>query len=308
MNKSRRHHYVPQFMTKYFSDDKEQINVYDKINDRFYKNSAINLFVENDRNTFPNLEGIEDDVIERVYSSLDTQFSNVLTEITNSGKVSNENFKQLLFLAYISKWRVPRYDESFEKAKEHYSVDDLGLGFKDSDNERIEINLEDYFELDMQQEMKRLLLAIQPFRFKMDFKQLIKSSFLINTPIDSFISDCPFNEATIISDEIFEDFVFPITRDLTLVYSKRINVTEIQDFILNGEEKNVHRFLKEFSFARDVSMLELAERNVACSDLDYLKHVVNTYKVYKAKGTDTAYNLTVFNVLYRFKEYTDLQN
>jgi hypothetical protein len=304
-SKSRRHHYVPQFLTKYFSDDKGQINVYDKKNDKFYKNSAINLFLEKDRNTFPNIEGIQDDVIERIYSSLDSQFSRVLSDITTSGKISNENFKTLLLLAYISKWRVPQYDESFEKAKEFYSVDELGLGFKGLDNERIDINLEEYFEMDMQQELKRLLLAIQPFRFKEDFKQLIDNSFLICTPIDSFISDCPFNEATIISDEIFEDFVFPVAKDLTLVFSKRVNTKAIQDFLLNGKEKNINLFLRDFSTARDISLLDLAERNVGCSDLEYLKNIVNTYKDFKARGTDTAYNLTVFNILYRFEEYAN---
>lgn len=305
MNKSKRHHYVPQFLTKYFSKDNKQIHIYDKIADKFYEGNSINLFVENDRNTFMNLDGIEDDIIEKVYTSFDTLFSNVLREITTNNKVSNDNFKLLLFLAYITKWRVPQYDESFKNAKEYFSVDSLGLGFKNN-NERLDINLEEYFKLDMQQELKRILLAVQPFRFKEDFKLLLKNSFLICTPINSFITDCPFNEAALISDKIFEDFVFPVTKDLTLVYSTRINRDEIQDFILNGSEDKVNLFLRDFSTARDVSSLDLAERNVGCCDLDYLKHLVNTYKEFKARGTDTQYNLTIFSLLYRFKEYTTI--
>jgi len=308
MNKSRRHHFVPQFLTKHFGNDNGQIYVYDKINDKFYKGNSANLFVESDRNTFINLDGIEDDIIEKVYSSFDCLFSNVLREITTSYKVSNENFKLVLFLAYISKWRVRQYDESFKNVKEYFSVDDLGFGNKTSDVERLKINLEEYFNLDMQQELKRILLAVQPFRFKEDFKILLRNSFLVCTTINSFISDCPFNEASLISDEVFEDFIFPVTKDLTLVYSTRIDRDEIQDFILNGNDKYVNLFLRDFSTARDISSLDLAERNVGCCDLDYLKHLVNTYKDFKARGTDTPYNLTVFNILYRFKEYASSQH
>jgi hypothetical protein len=305
MGKSRRHHYVPQFLTRGFLDDKGKIQVYDKIKDRFYEGNAVNLFLENDRNTFINFEGVDDDIIEKVYASFDGLFSGVLAEISSTNKVSNENYEALLFLAYISKWRVPQYDESFKDAKSSFTVDELGLGFKGSDDRRININLEEYFGLDMQQELKRILLAVQPFRFREDFKKLKQNSFLINTHLPSFIGDCPFVEATLISDEIFEDFIFPVTKDLTLVYSTRIDRNEIQDFLLNGNEENIDLFLRDFSTGRDVSLLALAERNVACSDPGYLQHIVNSYKTVKARGTNTPFNLTIFNLLYRFKEYAN---
>lgn len=303
MNKSRRHHYVPRFLTNYFSKEDGNIYVYDKIADKFYEGSSINLFVERDRNTFVNSDGIEDDVIEKMYSSFDSLFAQALAEITRTGDVSNENFKLLLFLAYISKWRVPQYDESFENAKKYFSVDELGLGFKTSNGDRLDVNLEEYFDSDWHQESKRFLLAFQPFRFKDDFKTLIENSFLVSSPISSFISDCPFNEVPIVGDTFFEDFVFPVTKDLTLVYSNRIDRNEVQDFILNGNEEKVNQFLKDFSIGRDISILALSERNVGCCDFDYLQHTVNNYKEFKARGTDTPFNATVFNVLYRFNEY-----
>ena len=303
MNKSRRHHYVPEFITKHFSNDNGQIYVYDKILDKIYESNSKNLFVEKDRNTFINLQGNEGDEIEKIYSSMDSIFGGVLSEITKSNNITSSNFKILLLLAYISKWRVPQYDESFQNAKKIFSIDELGLGFKDKMGKRINFNLENHFQLEMHQELKRLFLAIQPFRFKEDFKILLENSFIISTQINSFISDCPFNEATITSDRIFEDFVFPITKDLTLVFSKRINVKEIQDFLINGDDKKVSKFLIDFSSGRDVSMLHLAERNVACCDASYLKNVTNVYKQTIEKNNKTAFNLTVFNVLYNFKEY-----
>ncbi|WP_173969646.1 DUF4238 domain-containing protein [Flavobacterium bizetiae] len=303
MNKSKRHHYVPKFMTKNFSTDKGLIYVYDKISDKFFESNSINLFLENDRNTFVNLEGINDDIIEQVYSSVDTMFGGVLTEITTTNQISDLNFKKILLLAYISKWRVPQYDEAFQKAKEAFSINDLGFGLKNDKDEKLDFDLEEHFQLDMQQELKRILLAIQPFRFKGNFKTLLENSFLVCSPINSFIGDCPFNEATIISEKIFEDFVFPVTKDLTMVFSTRINRDEIQNFLLNGEKKKIDKFLIDFSNARDVSTLHLAQRNVACCDKDHLEKVVEIYKRFVARGNNTSFNLTVFQILYKFTEY-----
>ena len=123
MNKSRRHHYVPEFITKHFSNDNGQIYVYDKILDKIYESNSKNLFVEKDRNTFINLQGNEGDEIEKIYSSMDSIFGGVLSEITKSNNITSSNFKILLLLAYISKWRVPQYDESFQNAKKIFSID-----------------------------------------------------------------------------------------------------------------------------------------------------------------------------------------
>lgn len=304
MKKSKRHHYIPQFMTKHFADASGLIHVYDKLQGKFYSSNPLNLFVETDRNTFLNSDGFQEDTLEKAYASLDSMFSTVLNEINSTNAISNHHFKLLLLFAYISKWRVRQYDKAFEDAKEFFSIDELGLGLKTQDNKRVDLNLEEYLPSKLHQEFKRILLAVQPFRFKQDYKKLLAGSFLIWSPYTSFIGDCPFNEATIIGDEIFEDFVFPIQKDLTLVYSSRIDREAIQNF-LNGRGNNVGIFLKDFSIARDISMLDLAERNVGCCDAEYLKHLVKNYNEYKQRGSDTAYHLTVFNVLYRFREYAE---
>lgn len=304
MNKSKRHHFVPQFLMKHFLNENKKLYVYDKIEDKFYENSTENLFLEKDRNTFLNLQGVSDDIIEKIYSDYDSFFSKVLKEITIKKEFNSKVIKSLISLAYMTKWRVRQYDESFQKAKDFFSVDDLGLGFKDQNDNRIDFDLEQIFDSDMHQELKRILLAMQPIRFKDDFKKIFDNSFLISTTIPSFISDCPFNEATIESKLIFEDFIFPVMSNLTLVHSSRVNKFELQNFIKNGEEKNVQAFLTDFSASRDISMLALAERNVACSNLEYLKNIVKKYKIAVSKNAETPINLTVYHVLYKFKEYT----
>jgi len=147
-----------------------------------------------------NPDGIQDDTLEKAYASLDSMFSAVINEINKTKTTSNYHFRLLLLFAYISKWRVRQYDEAFKTAKDFFSVDDLGLGLKNQFNELANLSLEEYFPLELDQEFKRILLAAQPFRFKEDYKKLLAGSFLIWTPHNSFIGDCPFNEATIVSD------------------------------------------------------------------------------------------------------------
>ena len=303
MAKSKRHHFVPQFLMRYFTNEKGKLYVYDKLNDTFFESTTENLFLEKDRNTFKNLYDVDDDIVENFYTQFDTYFSSILKELHTHKKFDSRITKSLISLAYISKWRVRQYDESFNTAKEFFSVDDLGLGFKDENGERIDIDLESIFDTDMHQEIKRILLAIQPIRFKDDFKKIFNNTFFLNSNVPSFISDCPFNEIPLENEIIFEDFVFPIFSDLTLIHSNRIDLKKIQNFIKEGKEENVQAFLNDFSYTRDISMLELCERNVACSNLEYLKHIVENYKKAKQKNMKTPINVTVFNVLYGFEEY-----
>ena len=103
---------------------------------------------------------------------------------------------------------------------------------------------------------------------------------------------------------LFLSFLYSLSTTAQIEFESYFEIKTLRiDFILSGDKKKVSLFLRDFSIARDVSLLALAERNAGCCDLDYLKLIVNNYKEFKAKGTDTPYNATVFNVLYRFNEY-----
>ncbi|WP_345952986.1 DUF4238 domain-containing protein [Mucilaginibacter sp. PAMB04168] len=302
--KSRRHHYISEFYTKHFSENENLIQVYDKIDAIFYPTNPVNLFVKKDRNTFENLDGIKDDVIERIYSNLDAEYGSILKKITENGEVSDIHYKKLLFFAYLTKWRVPQYDQSFNVVKENYSAGQLGLGLKSFEGIPFNFEIEELFGLDMQHELKRILLAFQLFRSKEDYKRILTHSFIIPTPAHtSFIGDCPFIETTFDDGRQFGDFIFPITGELTLVYFSRIDRDEIISFLTNGDVMKINRFLTDFSSARDVSLLDLAERHIACGSKERLKFIVETYNGFKNKGGAKGFHMTWFNILYNFKEY-----
>lgn len=303
MKTTKRHHYIPVFLSKHFSNEKGKLNVYNKTNDQSFMVSPQNIFLINDRNTFIDESGKESDVIEKIYASLDYKFSIALNEVKETGDLSGNNLKQLLLLAYTSKWRVPQYDESFVNAKNYFSVDDLGLGIK-SDDLNLDIDLESIFETDLYQELKRFLLSIQPFRFKDDFKKIFENSFLLSSPYPGLIGDCPVNEVNVISENIFEDFILPITSELTLVYSQRIDKIELMNILKNSKTENYNNFIKAFSIARDLSTMNIAEQNVGCSNSEYLNDIVNNYKsCIKNDKIKDSLSSGVFTILYNYKQY-----
>ena len=299
MKQAKRHHYIPQFLIRNFVNEQDKIFVYDKIQKKIYETSSLNVFLENERNTFENIQGEKDDIIEQIYADLDSTFAPILRKVTITGKMNGEDKKMLLFLAYIIKWRVPQYDDSFKNAKDFFTIDDLGLGIK-QDNTKLDVDLESFFNSEMSQESKRFLLAIQPFRFEKERKEILDNSFLISTPYPALLGDCPFNEIQIKSDEFFEDFIFPISNWLNLVYSKRIDILSFSDFLKNGDEKQSDKFLQDFSIARDLGMIHLAQRQVSCSDISYLKYMVKSYNEIPQQALKYMMNSAVFTVLYEY--------
>lgn len=303
--KSSRHHYIPVFFSKNFVNPATgQLIVFDKLNGNVFDALPDNVFLEKGRNTFLNKHGVKDDVLEKIFTHLDTYFAPIVKRVLIDGSLNGGNLKNLLFLAYFLKWRCPQYDDSFAQAKNFYTVDDLGLGLK-IDGQPFEVVLEDLFETEFHQELKRIFLSVQPLRFKKDFKEIMECSFLIASPFPALLGDCPFHEATISdSEKIFEDFIFPISSQLTLVHCSRIDKFELQEFLNKGRVQDTDNFIKTFSIARDVATLQLAGRQAACADRDYILDIKNlNAKLSAAENTAKDLSLNPFSVLYNFKVF-----
>jgi hypothetical protein len=119
---------------------------------------------------------------------------------------------------------------------------------------------------------------LQPFRNKNDYKKIFKNSFLLSSSYPALLSDCPFRESQANTDIVFEDFVFPIHEQLTLVYAQRIDKYEFAKFT---ESEKYKIFIKNFSLSRDVTAIYYADRFVGCSDDEYLRTVVKNYNIAK---------------------------
>ncbi len=277
MEESWRHHYLPEFYIKGFCDENGRITVYNKQSKKFDKKSPKSIFYEADRNTLSDAFGNRGDILEKMYADLESKIApHLKNAIDNtSGKMEEETLRNLIFLAYLTKWRNPQYDESFKDLKDIFTVDDLGLGIK-TDGKRLDVELEELFHSELSQESKRLLLSIQPFRFKDDYKVIFRNSFIIPSSTPCLLGDCPFWEADIDKDKFFEDFIFPISQNQRLVYSDRIDKYEFIEYF-NNNKSIESDFIHLFSTVNDLTTFHLAEKYVACADESYLRTIIDSY-------------------------------
>lgn len=277
MEQSWRHHYLPQFYIKGFCDENEKITVYNKQYKKFEKKSPKYIFFEANRNTFSDTLGNQGDILEKLYADLESMISPHLMDAINNttGEMSVDTLRNLIFLAYLTKWRNPQYDEFFKNLKDIFTIDDLGLGLM-ADGKRVNVELEEFFLSDLSQESKRLFLSIQPFRFKDDYKIIFKHSFIIPSSTPCLLGDCPFLEANFDNGKVFEDFIFPISKNQRLVYSDRISKYDFLEYYKNNESMACD-FIHLFSTMNNLATFHLSEKYVACADEEYLKKIVNAY-------------------------------
>jgi hypothetical protein len=305
MEESWRHHYLPKFYIKGFCDKNEKITVYNKQYKKFEKKSPKYIFFKANRNTFSDALGNQSDILEKLYADLESKISSHLMDAINNttGEIAVETLRNLIFLAYLTKWRNPQYDESFKELKDIITIDDLGLGLM-ADGKRVNVEIEEFFLSNLSQESKRLFLSIQPFRFKDDYKIIFKNSFIMPSSTPCLLGDCPFLEANFDNGKVFEDFIFPISKDQRLVYSDRISKYEFIEYFKNDESK-WREFIHLFSTVNDLTTFHLAEKYVACADEAYLRNIVDSYdNLIKSQLCNINLFKQVFNVLYNYNTLT----
>ena len=274
--KTKRHHYIPQFLIRNFTNNDKKITIYDKLKDDFFESVTNNIFVETDRNSFSDFDGKKNDNIEKLYANLDSIFSVTIEKVIASESLDGEDLGKLILLAYTQKWRVPQYQKALENAISAYSFSDLGLRVKQKDK-IVDVNLENIFNSLELQQVKRFFLALQPFRFSEEYQKIFSKTVLLSTPLTALLSDCPFMESQLSTEIIFEDFIFPIHEHYTLIFSKSINK---EDFLAFQSTERFKKFLFMFSTSRDAMSIGYADRFIGCSDEKYLKIIVNNYKNY----------------------------
>lgn len=122
----------------------------------------------------------------------------------------------------------------------------------------------------------------------------------MKTHYPALIGDCPFNELQSNSDKIFEDFVFPISKNMTLIHNQKIDKNDFSIFL--DSDNNVNTFLEAFSRARYLGTMHLSDRLVACCDKLYLEDIVNHYhKIQTSENYMNSQHSLVFIVLSNYK-------
>lgn len=287
MGKSNRHHYVPEFVIKKFTDDEELLYVYDKEHNKIVsskRSSPKAIFFEMHRNTFE-INGEESDNLEKLYTEFDTRISIDLESVLKTNTWTQEELISVMVLASQLKWRVPKIDNQFNIIKEDLTQEQLGIKITVKDkNDEIDPKAIEYIQNStFFKEAKRVLIPIVPFLKEENLLEIYNNSFIYTNPnFPALIGDCPVIEKANNNINIIEDFIFPLSSDATFIFKK-------------GTAKEVINYY--FCFQRDVAVIDSAVKYVGCKSKEHLEKMVAMYNVMKNDNTLRYNNQYLFGLV-----------
>jgi hypothetical protein len=162
---SHRHHYIPRFLIKNFSDHNNMLWVYNKQERKIINNqqSPKAIFFEWDRNLF-DINGKPGDNVEKMYGEVDDLLSKTLEKILATHKMTGRELTLMIYLVSLMKWRIPKVDEHARDLVKDMLIEHLGIAIRPvNPSEKADSEaLKKIYEMDIVNETKRLLLSIQP--------------------------------------------------------------------------------------------------------------------------------------------------
>lgn len=286
INRSSRHHYVPQFLIKRFTDENGLLFVYDKERDVILKGqkSPKSVFFSWDRNTI-DFSGTKKDNLESLYSALDDMLAKDLDSVLKSRSITSEQLTSLLLLATIQKWRVPNIDKDFDKIKNSLTQEKLGIkiSFKGGDSKEQEKMIEHLEKSEIFKATSRTTLPFLPLRNPTKLIELHNNSFInVNGQFPSLIGDCTILEKSNSNIREIENFVFPLSSSHTLIFKK-------------GTKKRITNLL--FYIQRDLAIIHNSTKYIGCKNLEHLKKQVEAFRQIRSDGMLSNINMFLFDCI-----------
>lgn len=286
MEKSKRHHYVPKFFIKKFTDKDGLLYVYNKNENRILRTrqSPKAIFFELNRNTL-NLEGEDFDNLENLYAELDSAIAKNLENILKLDNITPEDIAGIGMLASMLKWRTLGKDEEFNEIKNVLTAEDLSINIsiKGDGNTNDQKALEHIYNSEIFRETKRVLLPILPLLDGTKLVDIHNCSFInTNGAFPALLGDSPLIERSNRDYRVLENFILPLSSDSTFIYK-----TNSRKQITNPM----------FWIQRDLAVLHLAEKFVACSDRDHLERIIEIYRNCKENNREEQITNFIFDMI-----------
>lgn len=230
MQTSWRHHYIPQFYLKGFTDENNRIEIYDLSTDRIKSKGPFSTkshFFEEGRNSWITEDEVTDFLEERLYKNLDDDTAKIFEKIRNSNEkkygISNYDIALLQYFVSNLYWRIPLRDKKIMNLVINKGLSELGLKIFNKSGESIH---DDEFEKKIKSDenfiksMRYLIPAITyPKLFNCDSPLTILP---YSTNFPGLCADNPLILRDPEKDDIYlDDFILPLDRNKILIRSKR---------------------------------------------------------------------------------------
>lgn len=295
-NRSKKHHYLPRHYLKGFVNSEGCFFIYDKQNDKILPKPLTPdaAFFENNLNTVTLPKGEVSDFLESCYTDIENQSWGLLDKIRGSSSKTPiqllDKMNLFLFLLFLH-WRLPSNIKHVEELSKTFFVKDnknlnyLTLKSKSGESVPQEI-VEKIKNSSAFKKSSKLMLPFAPFYTNNWSERLNKDWRFLYTGDGNnwyLVGDNPVitkGDNDHDPTNCLNEFVFPISGKILLI-SKRINKD----------------FPPEFVIQYNISIIERAQRFVACPNKDFLEALVKNYKVYVNFGKTNSIIPEMFDMI-----------
>lgn len=263
---SKKHHYIPQFFLKGFTNEAGEYYVYDKDKKEIRKSKPINTFFENKRNTSQIIDK-EDDSLERLYAYFDAITAPFIQELrsmtTTNFTLKPDALARLKMFIPQLYWRIPKNDDNLNRIIDSLPFEATGFKIIDKNGNPVSLDLQTKLKnVDYFRKMYHILIPFLTHKgayrnnefdtWKVYFRE--KKSILGDNPLlTKNLTD--FGCLT-------REIIFPICSDKILIHTKQPKPTNLPS---------------QFLFELDLLMIIQAKRFVCCADENYLKILIDRF-------------------------------
>ena len=284
MTTSKKHHYLPQFYLRGFTNETGEYFVFDKVKNEIRKTKPINTFFENKRNTsqFPDEEDV---LIEKLYAHFDTLTAPAMEKFRclsqENCSICPEALARLkMFIPQIY-WRIPWNDDNINRIIDSLAFEATGFKVVDKDGKSIEAELFNRLKnVDLIRKMYPLLIPFQTQKEK--YRNTEYETWRVYFRSNQLIGDNPLITKEIKNfGSLTRDIVFPICSNKFLIHTNQSKPTELSPTAI---------------FELDLLMIIQAKRFVCCADENYLRTLVNQfYPIFNAPDMEVEMKKSFFS-------------
>lgn len=271
-NTSWRHHYLPEFYLKGFTNQKGKFKIFDVSRQLFIKNgkdfSTESYFFEEDGNTIKTDSGT-DDFIENRFGDIDNRVAELFNKLRNSKAdtrfgLSEDDMPALQHFVAVLFWRIPSNYDQIKKLINERELHEFGLLLKSKYTNEIVRDEELENKIRTDPNFFKALKLILPF---ITYRRLLECRTPLTIQpfpeqLPALCSDNPVIFENQNPDIYYDDFIFPLSHTLVFLRGNKIN----DDVSVN------------IKIVIDQILLMQARKYVSCTDMVYIEMLNNLNK------------------------------
>ncbi len=276
-SRSKKHHYLPRYFLKGFTNPNGSFFVYDKQTRKIFKSSPDNSFFENNLNTVTLKHG-DSDFIEKMYSNMEGKFWKSLDTIRDStyqmGIGDLDKMNLYLFLAILH-WRLPKNMALVESLSKRFFTGDNDFKYitlKSKTNKNVPEEIVDEFRSSEGfKKSAKLLIPFINFQGNEWYESVANWTFSYTGDNARWhmIGDSPILTEGIYDEDpkkFLDRFMFPVSGSVMLIN--------------NGTHITPKELPEAFLLQFNTALVHKAERFVACPNKDLLEVIIRYYYNY----------------------------